>query len=520
MAVARARRLLLLPLLVVVVALGTGSAVVLLSEGSAEPADPEAAPTSTRPEVGGDGISVADHGATGDDGSDDTAAFRDAIRAAAAAGTWLEVPAGTHILSGELVLPDGLAEVRLADGAVLRQTADDPVFARRGEIRAGPLTTSGASPGADVVTVPDAGDVVEERSWIVIASTTAVHRSKNLMLGSLRQVTRVDGGSVSLDRALHRDLTEGTSGWVVDLAPPVVIRGGVVEHADPEEAFQPLVLFEWVESPRVEGTEVRSCGGSGVKAVGTRGGALDVYVHDCLDDHSGRRFDSGRHYGYGVEVAGPARDLAVTGRAHAVRHAFTTGSSYPNVDERLENVGEPENIDVSMEVWDTTSSGLDTHELGIDVRFHDCTVRDAGRYARDGSTDGKEGGFGIFIRSPRTTVERCQITGAAVSGIVVSEPAEGIAAWDRDHAVRIVDTTISGTEGRSAIQLKQPTIVRDVTITGSHLFGIQFFRDGEASTVRNTTIDLDGDERTIAFVNPGDAALRDNTLRTDVEQLG
>lgn len=303
-------------------------------------------------------------------------------------------------------------------------------------------------------------------------------------------------------------------------AAPIVIAGGVIEHADPLRAFEPLVDLEWVDRPELRDVEIRQCGGSGVRTVGTLGGSLDVDVHDCLDDQSGERFGSGSHYGYGVEVTGPTRDLRVTGTAHRVRHGFTTNGSYGLVDERLANVGEPEDVDVSMDVRETTSTGLDTHEPGVGIRFHDCTVRDAGRYSAAGSADTLEGGFGMFIRAPGTIVERCRIVGSAERGIVVSAPGEGLAPWGRADAPRISESEIVESGGRSAIELKQSAIIDRVTIRGAHVFGIQFESTAEASSVVRSTIELRASETTYAFVHPGAVDLRDNALRTDEERFG
>lgn len=490
--------------------------VVISSDGVGDDGAERPESTSSAPAPQGQEATVAvtDHGAVGDGVTDDTEAFLRATRAADGAGAALSVAAGVYILSAQVELPDGVTTVLLDDDAVLRQTADAPVFVRRGEVRGDPIDATGADLDASSIGIADASPV-GPGDWIVVASTRVVHESKGFRLGSLRQVTAADGDSIELDRPLTRDLRDGTTIWPISLAPPIEVRGGTLEHGDPQSSRAPLVLFEWVDAPSLDAVELRECGGSGVKVVGTVGGSLSVFVHDCLDDQSGERYGGDPHYGYGVEVTGPTRDLEVSGRSHTVRHAFTTNGSFPMEDERLQNVGEPERIDVSMEVWETTSSGLDTHELGTDIRFHDCSVRDAGTYALDGSDDGKEGGFGIFIRAQGTTVERCEIDRASVSGIVVAEPATGFDPWDPEDAPRIVETTIRDTLGRSAVQIKQPTMLELVSIAGSHRFGVQFEDTAGDSSVENSTITLSADEDTFAFVKPGRASLTDNDLTTD-----
>lgn len=472
-----------------------------------------------QPRPPGPTVSVTEHGADGGDDTDDTAAFRAAIDLARDRREGLEVPPGTYVVSAELELPAAVPGVWLADGAVVRQTVDAPVFARRGEVAAGPVELTHADEGSSSVTVAAGAVPLEPGDWLLVASEREVHRGKGFRLGSLRQVVEVDGPRLTLDRPLRRDLTDGTTGWVIDLAPPVAIVGGTIEHAAPLTAREPLLLLQWVDRPDVQRVELRGCGGSAVKTAGTVGGRVaGVRVHDCVDDHDGERFGSGPHYGYGVEVTGPTRDLVVTGSARAVRHAFTTNGSFDVGVDALRNVGEPEGVDVSMRVEDTTSSGLDTHELGIDIRFHDCLVRGAGRYVREGSADGKEGGAGIFIRSPRTVVEDCVVEGAATSGVVVAAPT--VEGWDPADAPRIVDTVVEGSGGRAGVELKQPTVVDGVVIEGRHEFGIQFHATAAGSEVVDTTIDLEGPEKTFGFVNAHHVRLQGNAVHADQERMG
>lgn len=503
---------------VVGVASSDGGSSDTAPDGPAAPAleDPGAQPGDRAPDQPPGPVDVEDHGADGSDDSVDTDAIRRALDADH--DGIVRFGPGTFLLDGSIDLPDDVVEVRLDDDTVVRQTVDAPAFVRRGEVLGEPIGASGADRGSDRIETRTDG--IRPGDWVVVATSRVVERNKAFRLGSLRQATGVDGGSVGLDRALVRDLTADTEVFRMSLAPPVSIRGGTVEQAEPLNSFAPLVLFEWAEAPELDGVELRDCGGSGVKLVGTVGGRLDVFVHDCVDDHAGKRFDAGRHYGYGVEVTGPTRDLAVTGRATAVRHAFTTNGSFPIADDRLVNVGEPEQVDVSLDVWDTTSSGLDTHEIGHRIRFHDCRVVDAGRYQREGSRDGKEGGFGIFVRAPGTIIDNCEIVGSSVSGLVVASPSPGIPAWSPREAATVAGTRIVDTRGRTAVQLKQPAVLRDVEIVGSHRFGIRFERDGENSEVTGSLIDLAGEETTFAFVNPGRATVQGNDVRTDQREFG
>ena len=285
------------------------------------------------------------------------------------------------------------------------------------------------------------------------------------------------------------------------LAKPVRIEGGILENADPLTVFQPLVKLDFVRDPVLAGVELRDCGGSGVRTTGTYGGKLDIDVHDCLDDHDGVRYGSGRHYGYGVEVTGATRALRVEGTATRVRHAFTTNGAYGAPDSRLRLSGEPEDITVSMDVWETTSTGLDTHEAGYKVAFVDSTVRRAGTYHRDGSTDGKEGGFGIFIRSRATVVRDVLVEQSADDGLVVASPPGGVPDWVPADGPRIKGVRVVDSEGLRGVHFHQPAYIDSFEIRGYHRVGLQVDKDLEDSHVTNGTIDLLGYPNSFGVLN-------------------
>lgn len=445
-------------------------------------------------------VSVRDHGAIGDGVADDTAAVKRAVAAAATTGAGVTFPAGTYKLTQVIGIPDGVRLVDLAKGAIVRQHANASAFQKVGQVLATDYVVTSASRGSTTIGLGSTQGL-QVGDWFYFGSDDIIHDNKGYRRGYLRRVTGVAATSITVDRPLHSALTVAPRGWEVKLATPVRFQGGVIEQHDPKTKFQPIIHLELTQDPQVIGTEIRNCGAAGIKTIGTVGGRFDSFIHNCLDDASGTRYGSGRHYGYGVELTGPTRDLTVAGSSTRTRHAFTTNGAFgPRSDKRILLIGEPEDIVVSMNVWETTSTGLDTHEPGWNIVFRDCKVTAAGVYKRQGSTDGKEGGHGFFIRARGTTVENCTIERSAEEGLVVAVPAPGMGIWSHADGPTIRSTRILANEGRRGMHLYQPARVAGVTISGSHEVGIQANWRADGSPVSDTSVDLKNYSPSVAIV--------------------
>jgi hypothetical protein len=464
---------------------------------------PTTTTTTTAPTTGEVLVSVKSHGAVGDGVTDDTSAIRSAFSSAVSTGAdGVHFPAGTYKITKVIDIPDAVRVVDLADGAIVRQHADTSAFQKVGSVGATEYAVTDARRGQQVIAL-DTTSGLSVGDWFYFGSDDTFHDGKGYRRGYLRKITAVSGNNVTVDRPLHHSLTTLPRGWEVSLAPTVELRGGVVEQNDPKTKYQPIIHLELVRNPVVSGTEVRNCGAAGIKTIGTVGGVFDAYIHDCLDDHAGKRYGSGRHYGYGVELTGPTRDLVVRGSATRVRHAFTTNGAYgPRSDKRLLLIGEPEDVVVSMTAWQTTSSGLDTHEPGWNIQFRDCVVRDAGVYKREGSTDGKEGGFGIFVRARGTTVDNCTVERSSEGGLVVAAPASGMTSWSFGDGPIIRNTLVSATEGKVGMHLYQPTKVDRTSVVGHHLVGLQMNWQAAGSVATDSLIDLQDYSGSIGVIKP------------------
>lgn len=438
-------------------------------------------------------VSVTSHGTRGDGVTDDTDAVKAAFAAAASSGAdGVRFPPGTYKLTRVIDIPDSVHVVELDPGAVVRQFANDSAFQKVGSVGSTQYAITDARRGQRVITLGSTAGL-SVGDWFYFGSDDVFHSGKGFKRGFLRRIDAISGTEVTVDKPLHHSLQTAPRGWEVTLAPPVELRGGVVEQHDPKTKFHSILHFELVRDPRVIGTELRDCGAAGVKTIGTVGGLVDTFIHRCLDDENGTRYNSGRHYGYGVEAAGATRDLVVRGTSTQTRHAFTTSGAYgPHSDKRLLLIGEPEDVVVSMDVWETTSSGLDTHEPGWNIQFRDCSIRDAGVYKRQGSTNGKEGGFGLFIRSRGTVVENCVITGSAEDGLTVAAPASGMTEWSVADGPVIRDTQILATQGKRGLYSYQPVHFQRVTIKGHHLVGMHMNAKAVGSTGDAVVIDLQG----------------------------
>lgn len=464
--------------------------------------------------------SVRDYGARGDGSTDDTAAIRRAVAAAADEAGGVHFPIGTYKLTSTVDLPDGLRTVDLAAGAVVRQFGNASAFQKVGDVATRQYGVVEARGGSRTIQV-DSTIGLAVGDWFYFGSDDLLYDAKGYRRGFLRRIVGISGSTLTVDAPLHRSLSNAPRGWEVSLTPGVEFRGGAIEQADPARAFQPLLHLELVSNPRVIGTELRQCGAAGIKTLGTVGGLVDTFIHDCLDDENGSRYGSGRHYGYGVEVTGPSRDLIVRGTATRVRHAFTTNGAYgPRSDSRLLLIGEPEDLVVSMDVWETTSSGLDTHEPGWNIHFKDCSVRDAGVYKRQGSTNGNEGGFGFFIRARGTIVENCTVERSAEDGLVVATPASGATVWPAADGPVIRDVRITGTEGKRGMHFYQPAHAERVRISGHHLVGLHLNSQGAGSTGRSVYIDLQNYADSFGVVDPEYVTLTDLTIVNARRQFG
>lgn len=465
-------------------------------------------------------VSVKDHGASGDGVRDDTAAIEAAFAAAAGDGSGVHFPRGTYRLSEVIDIPDAVRVVDLDEGALVRQHDDDSAFQKVGDVADKQYTVTEARRGKTAIELSST-DGLEAGDWFYFGSDDVFHSGKGFKRGFLRRIVSISGSTVTIDRSLHHTLTDRARGWEVDLAPSVEFRGGTIEQHDPKTKFHSILHFELVRDPVVSDTEIRNCGAAGIKILGTVGGVIDTFIHDCIDDEGGARLGSGRHYGYGVEVTGATRDLVVRGTATRVRHAFTTNGAYgPHSDKRLLLIGEPEDVVVSMDVWKTTSSGLDTHEPGWNIQFRDCRVRDAGVYKREGSTSGKEGGFGMFIRARGTVVDNCVIERSAEDGLVVASAASGMSRWAVADGPVVRNVVIGDTEGKRGTHFYQPAHVRDLTIDGAHLVGMHMSSSGAGSTATDVAIDLRGFNGSFGVIDPEYLQMTNVTIRGATRQSG
>jgi hypothetical protein len=212
-----------------------------------------------------------------------------------------------------------------------------------------------------------------------------------------------------------------------------------------------------------------------------------------VDDGHGKRFGMGAHQGYGVSATGPTRDLKVTGECWAVRHCFTTNAAYWVISDVLKGHGDPEDIMVSMNVHDTTSTGLDTHEPGWNISFAGSTVTDPGRYRAMGSTDGKEGGSGVFVRARGTRVENITISGAMDDGITIARPAPGGTPWSKEEYPTIRDARIVNGQGNNAVAAYQSVVIGGgVVIDSRQSVGIRVDNGARGTVIDGVEIDLLG----------------------------
>ena len=409
--------------------------------------------------VGGASTSVRDHGAVGDGRADDTAALQ---RAMAHGAPTVVVGRGVYLLSASLEVPWHVRRLVLEDGAVLRQTADVDAVHRGGVVDEQPVALAASSPGEHLLRPLGGGSAgLAVGDWLYHHSADFFDRDR-YRPGALRRVVALHPDGVEVDRPAHRAMTSGHVLHRVRLAPSVRLEGpGAVEHADPASTRRTLVRLDLVADPEVDGVELRQGGHAGLLLWATAGGRVDVDVHDLLDDAKGG------HYGYGVEVRSATRDLVVRGRARRVRHAFTTNGGWTPPLFALMRSGEPEHVHVQMEVRDTSSTGLDTHEAG-----HHLTL------VPDVVNAGTERWGGVNVRSADTLVDGGHVVGSGQFGVLVQAFAERCV---------VRGTRVEDSRGPRALDLQGQVHLEGVQVSGAGLVGV--FAEGSSDvTARDLSV--------------------------------
>ncbi|WP_336921874.1 hypothetical protein [Aquipuribacter sp. SD81] len=453
-----------------------GGAVALLARPGAE--GPAAAPTPSGP------AQALPSNVSDPSGPDATAELQALLDSGDAE---VVVPAGTHVISGTLVVPWTVSRLTLPAGAVLHMVGDEIALRRSGEVEERVRAVGRADRGDDTVELDTEGLAVGD--WVYLCSDDWVKVGKSKM-GMLRRVEEVGDGTVVVDKPLVRTLVDAPRAHRVGLAPALTLDGaGAVENADPVATYSNLVRLDFVLDPVVRGIELRDCGAAALRTFGTVGGEVDCYIHDCVDDQEND------HYGYGVSCTSASRDLRVTGTIERVRHAFTTDHGYGAPLPTMQQTGEPEDIYVAPVVRDTTSTGIDTHEPG-----HGITI------VPDVTGCGTMKWGGVNIRANDVVVRGGAVLDSNEWGILVQESASGTV---------LEDVEIRGVGGRG-IHCKSDTTIRGVRLTDfGESYGIEII-EGVAVDMADTTVDGGGELGARAIVLAGTGS----TLRGTVVGCG
>ena len=391
---------------------------------------------------------------------------------------------------------DVCEDISLAPGVVLREISNVHLLRRRGKVDPATRTATSVVAGSATFRLNDTSGLAPG-DWLMVRGVQDPIKSDGKShAGSLRQIVSLTGTSVTVDRPFFRTMTLGVEANKVLLARTLRLHGGgTLEFEDPGSTqWSYLIFWQLTLNPRVECMELRNGGASGINYYATVGGhTFNTKIHNLIDDHGRNGWVDEHgvshanpqafvHYGYGHEVTAGARDLNIRGGSvWWVRHAFTTNHATLSP---LGSEGEPEEISFSVNVHDTTSTGINTHEGGWNIFIHDLTVDRPGRYRAMGySLDGKEDPGAVFIRNNNTFLQNVILREGPTLAIASSFE---LSPWLPMVNPSLTSVTAQGF-GTKCVQMNTAVTLSNVTLTGCSGVGIQLVKG--AATGSGLTID-------------------------------
>lgn len=343
-------------------------------------------------------LNVKDFGAVGDGIASDNAAIKAAILAAPDGGAVL-IPPGTYRTTGQIdntvisgvykainILAEGATFIKEHNGptVVLRsyfETVYNVTSLTTGRIdendhnsivdttiltlAAGPAPTTWKR-GDLVKVVADDGVPYAENS----ASPTI---NKN-RVGQHLTVVSVVGNVVTLAGALvdpyttnirvakMRPVRSSWTGGIFDVSDAHIAAGYEVNTINLDGAYLPII----------QNVVVQRSTATVVSLIGCFGTSLDNITAGWAHN-----WPNGGHTGYGYGIAETAsQGTRITNCYFSqVRHAYTSGSADRPANDSLNWYGRPYQTTIANSIADScTSSGWDTHEGGMDIKFDNVTA--------------------------------------------------------------------------------------------------------------------------------------------------
>lgn len=318
-----------------------------------------------------------------------------AIRAYLQARSGSVVLTGDYFLDSEVEIPAAVTKLELTSGSSLKIRGDHSALSRVGTIVYREQLTTAMTKGKTAITVVKP-DKYKANEYLLVAGDDTIPGDSG-RYGYLRRVTSILGSSVQLDKALPRTIQVKPRTALVSLAPSVkIFGGGQIFHTDPASSSSSLIRLLAVLEPQVIGLDLHDNGATGVVVAHCKGGVIDCTIHDLLNDEANGKF------GYGVNVTGSTRGLAVRGTISRVRHAVTTNAG-PFISV-MGSAGEPEDCVFEPVTLDCSDKSVDTHRLGWNTTIIPHITGGRG---------------GVQVRADNTKVVGGTIVGCAGPGISI-----------------------------------------------------------------------------------------------------
>ncbi|UNI77200.1 putative tail spike protein [Klebsiella phage KpnP_VR7901] len=216
------------------------------------------------------------------------------------------------------------------------------------------------------VTGISVGDWVEIRSEALYPAPN----KQAVKYGVVRKVTQISGNTLYLDKTLdHSFLVADTAvAGKVGMLENIKVSNAVINKDGYTSQYAISMSFKYVENLKIDNCHVIGSkakyaadvsGRSAIKVNTCR----NVTVTKCRTEHQGW---------YGVEVSGASEDVWVNELyAQDVRHAVSINWSEP--------YGQPNGCTIeNSTAADTTLSGFDTHDRGVNLTFINCRSYKAG----------------------------------------------------------------------------------------------------------------------------------------------
>lgn len=307
------------------------------------------------------------------------------------------------IASAVSVTPSRAPQIEFEDGAYidcssLATGADAITIA--GTQGSGNALSSNASKGATAIASATTTGVVAGSVLRVYSNAQFDPVRTASKIGELVFVENVSGTTINLASELQNDYLTADSAAYRLITP---LNGLVVENpcilgVEGGKYLTGIALRMCVK-PRVSGGWIKKCSEIGLQLQDCLGGSVEDLFTEIF---------ASTDNGYGLSIAGPCRDIRITGHtAHGNRHAITTNNSAVAGAE-----GIPRNIYYEDFAIDNTNTALDavggaavdTHAAGDGFTVRNGVINNAS-------------GISINIEQPNVLIENVKIAGGGSHAI-------------------------------------------------------------------------------------------------------